>query len=75
MDVSDDQAVLPAEMYSELSRPIQNKLKTLFYDDGFIDHLNPYVRCIVRRDRAFLENTINKETGEPYLKKITIILI
>ena len=74
MDVSDDQAVLPAEMYSELSRPIQNKLKTLFYDDGFIDHLNPYVRCIVRRDRAFLENTINKETGEPYLKKITVQL-
>ena len=33
------------------------------------------MRCIIRRTRDYLENNINKETGEPYLKKINVLLL
>lgn len=75
MDISDDQAVLPQEMYAHLRRSIQNKIRELYQDEGFVINCNPYVRCIIRRTRDYLENNINKETGEPYLKKINVLLL
>lgn len=74
MYIPDDTFVLRPEMYQELRRPVRNKLRDLYETDNFVQTCNPYVRCIVRRTRDFLENTINPETGDPYLKKINVDL-
>lgn len=44
-------------------------------ESGFMQKHNPFIRHIVRRTRAFLENNCNPETGEPYLKKIEVVLM
>jgi len=75
LDISDETAVLEQNEYSGLSRPQKNKIRTIFADDDFILNHNPYIRAIVRRTRDFLENTINKDTGEPYLQKIKAVLL
>lgn len=75
LDIKDDVYVLPQTKYDELSRPQKTKIKELYFDGHFVQKHNPYIRCIVRRTRDFLENTINKETGEPYLKKIHVELL
>ena len=75
MDIPDDVAVLPQDRFKSLRRSIQNKVWELYQDEGFLINHNPYVRGIVRRTRDFLENTLNPETGEPYLKKINVQLL
>ncbi len=75
MDIPDEVSVLSQDRFDTLRRSLQMKIRELYQDDQFVLTLNPYVRCIVRRTREFLENTINKETGEPYLKKINVHLL
>ncbi|MBZ9623256.1 phospholipase D-like domain-containing protein [Clostridium sp. FP2] len=41
---------------------------------GFIEKHNPFIRHIVRRTREFLENEIDPETNESYLKKVEVKL-
>lgn len=36
--------------------------------------LNPLLRCIIRRTRGYLENTINPATGSYFLPKVTVRL-
>lgn len=74
LDISDDTFVLPQNLYSELRLAQKQKIKELYFDDNFIQNHNPYIRCIIRRTRKFLEETINKETGEYYLEKIDVEL-
>lgn len=74
LDKPDTESVFKQDEFDTYRRPIQNKIWELYRDEEFVQHCNPYVRCIVRRTRDFLENTINKETGEPYLKKINVQL-
>lgn len=74
LDIPDDLYVLPAEYYSSLSGFKKESINTLYTTDEFIANYNPYIRHIVRRTREFLENTINPSTGEPYLKKIEVVL-
>lgn len=74
LEIHDDIYVLPQNMYMVLSRPKKTKIRELYFDDNFVQNHNPYIRCIVRRTRDFLENTINRETGEPYLRKINVEL-
>ncbi len=40
----------------------------------FLDQHNPFIRHIVRRSRKYLEETLDPETGEPYLKPIKVEL-
>ncbi len=75
MDIADDTVILPQDLFLGLSKSIQTKIKELYEDEQFVLNYNPYVRCIVRRTRDFLENTINPQTGEPYLKKINVHLL
>jgi len=42
-------------------------------EDFFGDH-NPYIRHMVRRTREFLENTLDPETNEPYLRPVRVRL-
>lgn len=41
---------------------------------GFGREHNPFIRHIVRRTRQFLEETIDPNTGEPYLKPVKVRL-
>lgn len=75
LDVPDDTFVLPPDVYINGRMSIKNKIKTLYNTDGFVYNFNPYIRHIVRRTRDFLENSINPTTGEPYLKKIDLMLL
>jgi len=75
LDILPDVNVLSQDLFGKMSKPLQNRIKTLFNDDNFIQNHNPYIRSIVRRTREFLENTINEETGKPYMKKIEAVLL
>jgi len=41
---------------------------------GYGTTFNPLLRCIVRRTRGYLENTINPATGSYYLPRVTVRL-
>lgn len=74
LEMKDDEFVIKPEAYYELSRPDQRRIGRII-EDGFMQNHNPFIRHIVRRTRDFLENTINPETGEPYLKKVEVELL
>jgi ERCC4-related helicase len=48
------------------------KLRRVLYDYG--RQHNPFIRHIIRRTRAYLENAIDETTGEPYLKPVSVKL-
>lgn len=62
------------KLVSEFGKPIQKRIERLM-NDGFFLNYNPYIRHIIRRERSYLENTINEETGQPYLPKIEVVLL
>ncbi|MEH7076211.1 phospholipase D-like domain-containing anti-phage protein [Neobacillus drentensis] len=72
LGLTDDDFVINIDHF-ELSRPDQSKIGRIL-DNDFYQRYNPYIRHVVRRERSYLENTINPENGEPYLKKITVEL-
>ncbi len=59
--------------YLDLSKPDQAKIGRIL-DNDFYQRYNPYIRNVIRRERGYLENTINPDTGEPYLQKIEVEL-
>lgn len=73
LGISDDEFVVRPEAIDELSGPDRRRIERII-DKDFFANYNPFIRHIVRRTRDFLENTINPETGEPYLKKIDVVL-
>ena len=74
LDIKDDTYVLPQDLYKQLDNRYKRRIEKI-YEDDFITRYNPYIRCIVLRTREFLENTINPETGDYYLKKIEVVLL
>lgn len=75
LDMADDKNVITQDVYEKLAYRQKNRVRLMYLDDGFVQNHNPYIRTIVRRTRDFLENTINPDTGEPYLKKIEAVLL
>lgn len=73
LNISDDEFVVKPEAIDELSSPDRRRIERII-DNGFFANHNPFIRHIIRRTREFLENTVNPETGEPYLKKINVSL-
>jgi superfamily II DNA or RNA helicase len=73
LNMADDEFVIKPEAIDELSGPDRRRIERIIDNDFFANH-NPFIRHIVRRTREFLENTVNPETGEPYLKKIDVVL-
>jgi SNF2 family DNA or RNA helicase len=66
--------VIPYEKIEEIKgTPDERRFGRIIDSDFMINH-NPYIRKIVRRTRDFLENTINPETGETYLKALKVKL-
>lgn len=59
---------------TDFSRPLRSKFENIMEDDFFRNN-NPYIRHIIRRERAALETKLNPETGQPYLKRINVVLL
>jgi hypothetical protein len=70
LNVTDDCAVCPGDAYERLTSPDRARLQRL--STTFAMHHNPFIRHIVRRTREFLENTIDPETKEPFLKPVKV---
>ncbi|MDN5276740.1 MAG: hypothetical protein PWR01_705 [Clostridiales bacterium] len=73
LNMADDEFVIKPEAIDELSGPDRRRIERIIDNDFFANH-NPFIRHIVRRTREFLENTVNPETGESYLKKVDVVL-
>lgn len=59
--------------FFELTPSEQQRVGNLL-SRGFYEHYNPYIRHVIRREREYLENKVNPETGESYLQKINVEL-
>lgn len=70
--LKDDQFVI-SKSFFELTKPESFKVGTLL-SKGFYENYNPYIRHVVRRERKYLEETIDPVTGTPYLQKINVQL-
>ncbi len=74
LGMTDGDFVINPEIYHQLKRPDQSRVGKIIEDNFFTEN-NPFIRHIVRRRRDYLEETINPETGETYLKKIEVVLM
>ncbi|HDK7163569.1 TPA: DEAD/DEAH box helicase family protein [Clostridium botulinum] len=75
LNMSDDDFVINPDALKTLrGTPEERKIGRII-ESGFIEKHNPFIRNIVRRTRDFLENEINPETNEPYLKKVEVKLL
>lgn len=72
LKLSDEVAVAPGDAWDKLREPDKSRIRRLSRD--FAQHHNPFIRHIVRRTREFLENEIDPETGERYLKPVKVEL-
>lgn len=66
----DSQAVVQGDIWMKMREPDRERIRRLARDFG-TEH-NPFIQHIVRRNREYLENTIDPETNEPYLKPIKV---
>lgn len=71
--MKDDEFVYK-KSFIELSRAEQQRIGVLLTGDFYAKY-NPYIRHVIRRERKYLEETINPETNEPYLKRIKVELM
>lgn len=75
LSMADDDFVIKPEVLTKIQgRPEMRRIGRIM-EHGFMQNHNPFIRHIVRRTRDFLENKNNPETGEPYLKKIEVVLM
>lgn len=73
--MEEDDFIVPYEKIEEIKGTPDERRFGRIMDSGFMTNHNPFIRKIVRRTRDFLENTINPETGEPYLKEVKVKLL
>lgn len=60
--------------FDSLDPWVQALVERLFMEN-FFENYNPFIRCIVRRRREMLENTIDETTGKPYLTPIKVTFV
>ena len=68
----DEDCVASPEAIRSLAQPDLARVRRVA--KVFVERHNPFIRHIVRRTREFLENTLDPETGEPYLKPVKVEL-
>jgi superfamily II DNA or RNA helicase len=73
LGLSDEEACISGSDWDRLTPPDKARVRAMF--PRFVEQHNPFIRHIVRRSRKYLEETINPETGEPYLKPIRVELL
>jgi superfamily II DNA or RNA helicase len=75
LNLADDQFVIKPDILSQIhGQPVERRIGRIM-EQGFIKNHNPFIRHVIRRTREFLESNTNPETGEPYLKKIEVVLM
>ncbi|MED3892785.1 phospholipase D-like domain-containing protein [Peribacillus frigoritolerans] len=74
-DMAEHDFVIPYEKIEEIKGTPDERRFGRIIDSGFMKNHNPYIRKIVRRTRDFLENTVDPETGEPFLKAVKVKLL
>ncbi|MFS0598606.1 phospholipase D-like domain-containing anti-phage protein [Peribacillus frigoritolerans] len=74
-DMTEHDFVVPYEKIEGIKGTPDERRYGRIIDSGFMINHNPYIRKIVRRTRDFLENTVNPETGEPFLKEVKVKLL
>jgi len=72
LGLRDDVAVVPPEFVDRLAPPDRTRVRRVAR--SFVEFHNPFIRNIVRRTREYLENSIDPETGEPYLAPVRVEL-
>ena len=72
LGLTDADAIAPGGSFDRLRPPDQARVKRLF--PRFVERSNPFIRHIVLRTREYLENTIDPESGEPFLKPVEVRL-
>lgn len=73
LELKDNEFFIKPEVYDNTDRRIKYKLEKII-EDNILSKNNPFINHIIRRTRDSLEKQINTETGEPYLKKISVKL-
>lgn len=73
--MKEDEFIIKPERIKSMQNSPEGRKISRILESGFIQNHNPFLRHIVRRTRDFLENNNNPETGEPYLKKIEVVLM
>jgi SNF2 family DNA or RNA helicase len=71
LDIPSNEFTARGDQISELNSLTKEKLEE---ETDLFKRYNPFVRHIIRRSRKFLEDTINQETKERYLKEIKVDL-
>ena len=64
---------VPGSVFYNLTKQEKAILARIFSEDFLRNH-NPFIRHIIRRERKFLETTINPDTNQPFLKPIKVVL-
>ena len=72
LSLPDEAAYAPGNAVDALRPPDRQRIEGGF--TRFVEGHNPYIRTIVRRTREYLENTIDPETGEPFLTPVVVRL-
>lgn len=75
LNMSEEDFVISPEALTTLRKTPEERKIGRIIERGFIENHNPFIRHIVRRTRDFLENEIDPETNEPYLKKVEVKLL
>ncbi len=72
LQLKDSETYVSGERINQLRASDKQKLHRFFPE--YIQQNNPFIRHIVRRTRAYLEDAVNPETKEPYLKRVKVQL-
>lgn len=72
LHLSDSDAFAPGSAIDRLGPPHRARIGRIF--PNFIEAFNPVIRHVVLRTRAYLENEIDPQTGETYLKPVRVNL-
>ena len=72
LDLPDEAAYAPGASYQSLHAPDLARIRRMFPE--LMTRSNPFLRHIVLRTRNYLEQTLDPETQEPYLKRVEVVL-
>ncbi len=72
LELPDEQVSANGGDWQRLSAPDKARVRQMF--PRFVSQHNPFIHRIVRRSRKYLEETLDPETHEPYLKPIAVEL-
>ena len=72
LSLPDEAAHAPGNAVDALRPPDRQRIEGGF--TRFVEGHNPYIRTIVLRTREYLENTVDPETGEPFLTLVVVRL-